>query len=77
MDDLRQLLIEDRHVTNQQIRTTLDIGMSRVQTIMHKELCVKKLVSRFVAVISNDSMKDHHLLLTASSYSGDESWIHS
>ncbi|GBP18631.1 Putative uncharacterized protein FLJ37770 [Eumeta japonica] len=44
-----QLMIEtDKRVTYQQIQTTLGIGMSQVHKILHEDLAVKKLCTRFV-----------------------------
>ncbi|CAG9136876.1 unnamed protein product [Plutella xylostella] len=48
IDAVRQLIKEDRHVTYEQIRASLSIGMTAIQTILHEELGVKKLVSRWV-----------------------------
>ncbi|CAK1603203.1 unnamed protein product [Parnassius mnemosyne] len=41
-------MLDDRHVTYEQIRAVISIGMTAIQSILHNELCVRKLVSRWV-----------------------------
>ncbi|CAH2009091.1 unnamed protein product, partial [Acanthoscelides obtectus] len=61
VDDLRKLIIEERHVTYREIEASLKISKTSVQKILHAELGVRKLVSRWIP----------HLIV-----SGDESWIY-
>ena len=48
VDAVRKLIEEDRHVTYREIQATLDIGMSQIQIILHEQLGVKKLFSRWI-----------------------------
>ncbi|KAL0869565.1 hypothetical protein ABMA27_005831 [Loxostege sticticalis] len=48
VDVVRKLIEEDRHVTYREIQATLDIGMSQIQIILHEQLGVKKLFSRWI-----------------------------
>ncbi|CAH2000125.1 unnamed protein product [Acanthoscelides obtectus] len=63
VDAVRKLIIEDRHVTYREIEASLKISKTSIQKILHEELGVRKLVSRWIP----------HLY---SSVSGDESWIY-
>ncbi|CAK1590105.1 unnamed protein product [Parnassius mnemosyne] len=45
---VRTIILDDRHVTYEQIRAVVSIGMTAIQSILHNELCVRKLVSRWV-----------------------------
>lgn len=48
IDAVRQLIETDKKITCQQIRTTLGIGMSQVQKILHLHLKVRKLCTRWI-----------------------------
>lgn len=48
IDTVRQLLMTDKKITCQQIRTELGIGMSQVQNILHEQLKVRKLCTRWI-----------------------------
>ncbi|CAK1600353.1 unnamed protein product [Parnassius mnemosyne] len=45
---VRTIILEDRHVTYEQIQAVINIGTTAIQSILHNELCVRKLVSRWV-----------------------------
>ncbi|KAG7295442.1 hypothetical protein JYU34_021619 [Plutella xylostella] len=92
IDGVRQLIKEDRHVTYEQIRASLSIGMTAIQTILHEELGVKKLVSRWVPHRLTEEQKSARVNWCRSALqrfnggssnavynivSGDESWIYS
>ncbi|KAG7300048.1 hypothetical protein JYU34_015577 [Plutella xylostella] len=92
IDAVRQLIKEDRHVTYEQIRASLSIGMTAIQTILHEELGVKKLVSRWVPHRLTEEQKSARVNWCRSALqrfnggssnavynivSGDESWIYS
>ncbi|GBP20577.1 hypothetical protein EVAR_93691_1 [Eumeta japonica] len=48
IDAVRCMTDIDRHVTYHEIRASLDIGMSQIQSILHKHLGTKKLCSRWI-----------------------------
>ncbi|CAK1604551.1 unnamed protein product [Parnassius mnemosyne] len=48
VDAVRKLIEEDQHVTYREIQATLDIDMSQIQIILHEQLGVKKLFSRWI-----------------------------
>ncbi|KAL0829480.1 hypothetical protein ABMA28_004242 [Loxostege sticticalis] len=48
VDVVRKLIEEDRHVTYREIQATLDIGIRQIQIILHEQLGVKKLLSRWI-----------------------------
>ncbi|CAG9129246.1 unnamed protein product [Plutella xylostella] len=92
IDAVRQLIKEDRHVTYEQIRASLSIGMTAIQTILHEELGVKKLVSCWVPHRLTEEQKSARVNWCRSALqrfnggssnavynivSGDESWIYS
>ncbi|KAG7308967.1 hypothetical protein JYU34_004823 [Plutella xylostella] len=92
IDAVRQLIKEDRHVTYEQIRASLSIGMTAIQTILHEKLGVKKLVSRWVPHRLTEEQKSARVNWCRSALqrfnggssnavynivSGDESWIYS
>lgn len=92
IDAVRQLIQEDRHVTYEQIRASLSIGMTAIQIILHDELGVRKLVSRWVPHRLTEEQKSARVNWCRSALqrfdrgssnavynivSGDESWIYS
>ena len=42
IDDVRQLILHDRHVTYREIETTLGISATSIHSILHEHLAVKK-----------------------------------
>ncbi|GBP32700.1 Metal transporter CNNM2 [Eumeta japonica] len=48
IDDVRRMIKTDRHVTYYKIRVSLGIGMSQIQSILHKHSAKKKLCSRWI-----------------------------
>ncbi|CAH1990849.1 unnamed protein product [Acanthoscelides obtectus] len=48
VDAVRKLIIEDRHVTYREIEASLKISKTSIQKILHEELGVRKLVSRWI-----------------------------
>ena len=49
IDAVRQLILQDRHVTYRGIETTLGIsGGTSIHSILHEYLCVKKICSRWI-----------------------------
>ena len=45
---VKQLIIEDRHVTYREIEASLSISGTTVHKILHEALSVRKLVSRWI-----------------------------
>lgn len=89
---VEKLLKEDRHVTYEQIRATIGIGMTAIHTILHGELGVRKLISRWVPHNLSEEQKAARVDWCRSilkcynggkskavynMVSGDESWIYS
>jgi histone-lysine N-methyltransferase SETMAR len=48
IDTVRQLILQDRHVTYREVETTLGISGTSVHSILHKQLTVKKICSRWI-----------------------------
>ena len=46
VDAMRQLILQDRHVTYRAIETTLGISRTSIHSILHEHLTVKKICSR-------------------------------
>lgn len=89
---VQKLIEEDRHVTCREIQSSLGIGMSQIQKILHDELWVRKLVSRWIPKLLNDEQKAARVRWCRRTLarfnsggsnavfnivSGDESWIYS
>lgn len=89
---VRRMIQDDRHITYEQIRATLGIGMTAIQTVLHGELGVRKLVSRWVPHNLSEEQKAARVNWCRSTLqrfnggkskavynivSGDESWIYS
>ncbi|CAH1990907.1 unnamed protein product [Acanthoscelides obtectus] len=53
VDAVRKLIIEDRHVTYREIEASLKISKTSIQKILHEELGVRKLVSRWIPHLVN------------------------
>lgn len=92
IDAVQKLIEEDRHVTYQEIQTSLGIGGSQVHKILHEELWVRKLISRWVPHNLSEEQKAARVTWCkanlerfnggASNHvfdivSGDETWIYS
>jgi len=92
IDAVQKLIEEDRHVTYDEIRTSLGIGMSQIQKILHDELWVRKLISRWVPHNLSEEQKKARVdwcrtnlerfnggssNLVYNIVSGDETWIYS
>ena len=45
---MRQLILQDRHLTFRKIETTLDISGTSIHSILHEHLPVKKICSRWI-----------------------------
>ena len=43
IDAVRELILQDRHVTYREIETTLGISGTSIHSILHKHLTVKKI----------------------------------
>ena len=48
IDDVRQLILQDRHMSYREIETTLGISETRIHLILHDYLNVKKICSRWM-----------------------------
>ena len=48
IDAVRQLILQDRHVTYREIETTLGISGTSIHSILHEHLTVKKICSRWI-----------------------------
>ena len=44
---VRQLILQDRHVTYREIETTLGISGTSIYSILHENLTIKKICSRW------------------------------
>ncbi|CAH2011558.1 unnamed protein product [Acanthoscelides obtectus] len=91
VDAVRKLIIEDRHVTYREIEASLKISKTSIQKILHKELGVRKLVSRWIPQLLTEEQKaasvnwcqktldrfnSGNSKNVYSIVSGDESWIY-
>ena len=45
---VRQLILQDRHVTYREIETTLGISGTRIHSMLHAHLTVEKICSRWI-----------------------------
>ncbi|CAH1998361.1 unnamed protein product [Acanthoscelides obtectus] len=57
VDAVRKLMIKDRHVTYREIEASLKISKTLIQKILHEELGVRKLVSRWIPHLLTDEQK--------------------
>ena len=48
IDAVRELILQDRHVTNREIETTLGISGTCIHSILNKHLTVKNIGSRWI-----------------------------
>ncbi|CAH2017335.1 unnamed protein product [Acanthoscelides obtectus] len=91
VDAVRKLIIEDRRVTYREIEASLKISKTSIQKILHEELGVRKLVSRWIPHLLTEEQKaarvnwcqktidrfnSGNTKTVYSIVSGDESWIY-
>ncbi|CAH1974688.1 unnamed protein product [Acanthoscelides obtectus] len=91
VDAVRKLILEDRHVTYREIETSLKISKTSIKKILHEELGVRKLVSRWISHLLTEEQKaarvnwcqktldrfnSENSKNVYSIASGDESWIY-
>ncbi|CAH1975367.1 unnamed protein product [Acanthoscelides obtectus] len=91
VDAVRKLIIEDRHVTYHEIEVSLKTSKTSIQKILHEELGVRKLVSRWTLHLLTEEQKAARVnwcqktldrFNTGNSknvysiVSGDQSWIY-
>ncbi|CAH1959536.1 unnamed protein product [Acanthoscelides obtectus] len=91
VDAVRKLIIEDRHVTYRENEASLKILKTSIQKILHEELGVRKLVSRWTSHLLTEHQKAARANFCQktldrfnsgnsknvySIVSGDESWMH-
>ncbi|CAH1965519.1 unnamed protein product [Acanthoscelides obtectus] len=87
VDAVRKLIIEDRRVSYREIEASLKNSKTSIQTILHEELGVRKLVSSWIPHLSTEEQKAARVnwcqkKLVGNSknvysiVSGDESWIY-
>ncbi|CAH2004669.1 unnamed protein product [Acanthoscelides obtectus] len=57
VDAVRKLIIEDKHVTYREIEASLTISKTSIQKILHEELGVRKLVSRWIPHLFTEEQK--------------------
>ena len=48
IDAVRQLILQNRHVTYREIGTTLFISLTSIHSILHEHLTVNKICSRWI-----------------------------
>ncbi|XP_050296406.1 histone-lysine N-methyltransferase SETMAR-like [Anthonomus grandis grandis] len=92
IDAVRMLITEDRHVTYREIEASLAISKTSIQKILHEELRVRKLVSRWIPHLLTEEQKEARVMWCQTTLdrfeagnsknvysivSGDESWIYS
>ena len=61
MDSVRQLILQDRHVTYREIEITLGIGGTTIHSILHEYLTVKKFFSRWIPHNSSIAQKNQSI----------------
>ncbi|CAH2016445.1 unnamed protein product, partial [Acanthoscelides obtectus] len=91
VDAVRKLIIEDRHVTYREIEASLKISKTSIQKILHEELGVRKLVSRWIPHLLTEEQKAARVNWCEKTFDrfnsvnpknvysivrGDESWIY-
>ncbi|CAH1986792.1 unnamed protein product [Acanthoscelides obtectus] len=91
VDAVRKLIIEDRHVTYREIEASLKISKTSIQKMLHEELGVRKLVSRWIPHLLTAEQKAARVNWCQKTVdrfnsgnsknvyiivSGDESWIY-
>lgn len=91
IDAVRNLIMEDRHVTYREIEASLDISMTSINKILHEHLGVKKISSRWIPHMLTGAQKRARMdwckemlkkyeygtsNAVYNIYTGDESWIY-
>lgn len=91
IDAVRNLIMQDRHVTYREIEAFLHISMTSINKILHEHLGVRKICSRWIphnltaaqkkarVVWCKEMIKKYnhgHANSTYNIYTGDESWIY-
>ncbi|CAH1988406.1 unnamed protein product [Acanthoscelides obtectus] len=76
VDAVRKLIVEDRHLTYREIEASLKISKTSIQKILHEELGVRKLVSRWIPHLLTEEQKAARQKNVYSIVSGDESLIY-
>jgi len=91
IDNVRTMIKADRHVTYCEIRASLGIGMSQIHSILHDNLAVKKLCSRWIPHNLTKAQKDARVAWSKATLkrfnggasnlvwnivTGDETWIY-
>ena len=61
---MRQLILQDRHVTYREIETTLGISGTSIHSIMHEHLTVKKICSRWILHNLSIAQKNQSIRVT-------------
>ncbi|EFN60885.1 Histone-lysine N-methyltransferase SETMAR, partial [Camponotus floridanus] len=91
IDAVRELIMQDRHVTYREIQASLGVGMNCIQMILHEHLAVKKICSRWIPHNLTTTQKKDRVNwckkmlkkfdrgasnAVYNLYTGDESWIY-
>lgn len=91
IDAVRELILQDRHVTYREIEASLGISMTSINKILHEHLAVKKICSRWIPHNLTKAQKDARVnwckemlkkynrgasKAVYNIYTGDESWIY-
>lgn len=91
IDAVRELVMEDRHVTYREIAASLGISMTSIHSILHEHLAVKKVCSRWIphnltiaqkearVKWCKEMLKKYNRGTSKAIYNivtGDESWIY-
>ncbi|CAH1101297.1 unnamed protein product, partial [Psylliodes chrysocephalus] len=58
IDALCRIIEDDRHMTYREIEASLGISKTSIQKILHEELEVKKLVSRWIPHLLTEKQKE-------------------
>lgn len=92
IEAVRKMITEDRHVTYREIQASLGISGTPINEILHKELGVRKLISRWIPHLLTEEQKAARVNWCRQTLerfrggsskhvydivSGDESWIYS
>ena len=57
IDAVRELIMQDRHVTYREIEASLGISSTSIHSILHEHLAVKKICSRWIPHILTKKKK--------------------
>ena len=64
IDAVRQLILQDRHVTYREIKTTLGISGTIIHSILYEHLTVKKICSRWIPHNLSITQKNQSIRVT-------------